>query len=271
MFSDTHLLSAENNYKQILEDFFHTVYDEKSLPSHNIDHHRRVWAFAKEIFSSVLSSGSDMKLPDPDELIIACYLHDSGMSVDRGPDHGKLSSRICKKFLAEKNIPFSQFNSVLDAIEFHDRKNYGNLPSDNQVLTILSAADDLDAFGFTGIYRYIEIYYIRSISIAEIGRKIRENAQVRFTNFRIKFGMIDSLLKRHQERFDILDSFFSRYNLQAENYSFGNNPEGYCGAVELMIKFINSGMGPGEFNLHATKYFGDPVIKWYFTGLRGER
>ena len=30
--------------------------------------------------------------------------------------------------------------------------------------TILSVADDLDAFGFTGIYRYLEIYLTRGIN-----------------------------------------------------------------------------------------------------------
>jgi hypothetical protein len=32
------------------------------------------------------------------------------------------------------------------------------------MLTILSVADDLDAFGYIGIYRYIEIYLERGIN-----------------------------------------------------------------------------------------------------------
>jgi hypothetical protein len=39
--------SAEIQYKQILEDFFISFYDESLLPSHGIDHHRRVWAYAR--------------------------------------------------------------------------------------------------------------------------------------------------------------------------------------------------------------------------------
>ena len=34
----------------------------------------------------------------------------------------------------------------------------------NDLLTVLSVADDLDAFGFTGIYRYSEIYLTRGIN-----------------------------------------------------------------------------------------------------------
>jgi hypothetical protein len=39
--------SAELQFKQILEEFFVSFYDEKSLVSHGIDHHRRVWKYAK--------------------------------------------------------------------------------------------------------------------------------------------------------------------------------------------------------------------------------
>lgn len=270
MSSDASLISAENTFKQILEDFFQSVYDKKSLPSHNICHHRRVWSYAKEIFSSIASSGINIKLPDPEELIIACYLHDSGMSIDSSPHHGRLGRKFCMKFLAEKNIRFEQFESVLDAIEFHDRKDYGNLPSENKVLTILTAADDLDAFGFTGIYRYIEIYHIRGIRLSEIGLKIRENAKLRFANFRMNFGMINFLVQTHQQRFDLLDSFFSHYNIQAETYTFGKNPEGYCGVAELIINMITRGINPENFHSTARDYFDDPVIKWYFGNLQEE-
>jgi len=41
--------SAEKKYKQILEDFFISVYTEKHLSSHGIDHHRRVWNYAKDL------------------------------------------------------------------------------------------------------------------------------------------------------------------------------------------------------------------------------
>ena len=43
--------SAELKFKQILEDFFVSVYDEKNLLSHGIDHHRRVWNYARELLS----------------------------------------------------------------------------------------------------------------------------------------------------------------------------------------------------------------------------
>ena len=39
----------------------------------------------------------------------------------------------------------------------------------NDLLTILSVSDDLDAFGYIGIYRYTEIYLTRGIDPEKIG------------------------------------------------------------------------------------------------------
>jgi HD superfamily phosphodiesterase len=77
--------SAELEFKQILEDFFVSVYDEKSLLSHGIDHHRRVWVYAKELlFTRFLHTGLRPAC-SPSKLIIACYLHDIGMAIETGP------------------------------------------------------------------------------------------------------------------------------------------------------------------------------------------
>jgi len=46
--------SAELKYKQILEDFFISIYDDNSLTSHGIDHHRRVWNYSKGLLQSRL-------------------------------------------------------------------------------------------------------------------------------------------------------------------------------------------------------------------------
>jgi HD superfamily phosphodiesterase len=81
--------SAENQYKQILEDFFISVYSEKSLSSHGIDHHRRVWNYSKELLSAIPSEKTPDFLKLPANLIIASYMHDIGMSVDPGIKHGK--------------------------------------------------------------------------------------------------------------------------------------------------------------------------------------
>ena len=64
--------SAEREYKQILEDFFISVYDEKSLTSHGIDHHRRVWNYAKDLFRLIPLKNNDQILRLPSKPLGLC-------------------------------------------------------------------------------------------------------------------------------------------------------------------------------------------------------
>ena len=168
--------SAELQFKQLLEDFFISIYDERLLPSHGIDHHRRVWLHAKELLKIFPFRNSDLALRLPSKLIIACYLHDIGMSVDQGIRHGQFSKAICHTFLKENKLVEEDYYDVLETIENHDLKDYSENKAFNELHTILSAADDLDAFGFTGIYRYAEIYLLRGVKSDEIGKLIKENS-----------------------------------------------------------------------------------------------
>lgn len=262
--------SAEIQYKQILEGFFASYYDEKSLPSHGIDHHRRVWNNAKEIMTRIPNPDSAY-LPTPDKLIIACYLHDIGMSVDTGIRHGKHSRDLCLKFLSENNLDDNKYRDVLDAIEKHDDKNYTEATSSKNLLTILSAADDLDAFGFFGIYRYLEIYMARGISLDKIGYLIMDNAAGRFDHFVKSFGRVDSLLQKYEAEYEILNNFFNGYNAQIGSYVFGEKePEEYCGVVEILIRLIKERKKLSEFKSEAIKYSNDRLIRWFFNGLQEE-
>ena len=129
--------SAENTFKQILEEFFISVFDEKSLSSHGIDHHRRVWYYAKELLPIL---AKQKPLPDaqlPSKLIIASYLHDIGMSIETGIRHGKYSRDICIQFLMQNNLLVDDYQEVLDAIENHDNKDYSGDFEVNDLLKIL--------------------------------------------------------------------------------------------------------------------------------------
>lgn len=263
--------SAENQYKQILEEFFISVYNETSLSSHGIDHHRRVWNYAKEFLKKIPSENSNNILQLSSNLIIACYLHDIGMSVDPGPKHGNLSRKFCSRFLKKHNLPEDDFHDALDAIENHDNKDYSTHGIKNTLMTILSVSDDLDAFGLTGVFRYTEIYLTRGIEPEKIGSLIRENAERRFLNFLKSFGSLNEIVEKHTSRFNILDEFFSRYNAQLPSYQFGlSHPSGYCGVIELFDHMIKRRIELREIYLESDKYLVDPTIRWFFTELKKE-
>lgn len=246
--------SAENQFKQILEGYFVSVYDEKSLPSHGIEHHRRVWNFAKELIS--LNNKRDPVM-DPslhNSLIIACYIHDIGMSVDPGPRHGSHSMEFCKRFLHEHKLDENDFPGLLEAIREHDNKDYGKPSTESDLSAILSVSDDLDAFGFTGIYRYLEIYSLRGYELETIGRRIRENAAKRFAHFEKLFGSAEAFTKAQRKRYLILDSFFK---------------SGHQQVIELISEAIRLKKDLYEL-ISDTNSERDPVVKWFFDELKNE-
>jgi hypothetical protein len=263
--------SAEREFKQILEDFFVSVYDEKFLHSHGIDHHRRVWRYARELLS--IKSVSDIYKPscNPLKLIIACYLHDIGMSSEPGPRHGRHSRELCQEFLKKNDLSEKDYQDVLDTIEFHDRKDYQTESGYNELLRVLSVADDLDAFGFIGIYRYSEIYLTRGINPPEMGKLILENAGKRFDNFEAFYGHDISYIQDHRKRFEILTDFFIHYNLQAVSYDFETGRiEGYCGVIQLFNAMISNGTTLEDLFAGAKRFRDDSIIVSYLNGLKAE-
>jgi HD superfamily phosphodiesterase len=263
--------SAENKYKQILEDYFISVYNENSLSSHGIDHHRRVWGYSKELLQLKTFRTTEQISQLPSKLIIACYLHDIGMSVNPGAKHGKHSRKLCIQFLAKYNLPESDFSEVLEAIEYHDNKDYNNNIHQDDLLTFLSVSDDLDAFGYTGIFRYVEIYLTREIIPEEIGFMIRENANKRFDNFLHTFDSDSEIVQKHIKRFNILDNFFIGYNEQLHSYQFGTKKiSGFCGVIEVMMFLMKNNLQLKDFYKESEKYSLDPVIMQFFAELASE-
>jgi len=263
--------SAEKEYKQILEEFFISVYDEKSLSSHGIDHHRRVWNNSKELLNLVPLRNTDNFSQFAYDLIIASYLHDIGMSVDPGEKHGKLSRDLCMVFLAKNNLSQTVYKNALETIEHHDNKNYTGSVTRSELFTILSAADDLDAFGYTGIYRYSEIYLTRKINSEKLGDLILENAGKRFDNFVKTFGSENEIVEKHRFRYEILKTFFSKYNEELLSYHFGSpKPYGCCGVIETILQMMNNKLGLKDVFENHEVFSGDPMIISFFTELEKE-
>ncbi len=263
--------AAENHFKQILEDFFISVFMEKSLSSHGIEHHRRVWVYSKEILPLVFEHHHLSNPHFTEELIVAAYLHDIGMSVETGPRHGRYSVELCKRFLKINGLKTENFRAALEAIENHDLKDYDSASGSPDLLTILSVADDLDAFGFIGIFRYAEIYLTRKKSFENIGSLIMDNAAVRFNHFLRIIGYHDLLEEKYKKKYLILDDFFKEYNISLLTYVFGTGyPTGYCGVIEIINDLIKKKTGILEFleNKEQDKY--DQVIQWYFNSLGKE-
>lgn len=209
--------SAESKYRQKLEDFFTSRWGETKLYSHDINHHRRVWQNARSLLYEVHARYPDKILFSPDILLTACYVHDLGMAVDKGEMHGTHSSRFFREFLELNKLQESWFTEAIEAVETHDKKEFATNPEIFNVATFLSTADDLDAFGYIGIYRYMEIYLARGTHPENLGIEILRNAHIRFTNFEISFGHFRKLIEKHKKRYLILYKFFNGFNREIDS------------------------------------------------------
>lgn len=256
----------ENSYKQKIEDYFLSVYPKNHLISHGLEHHRRVWANAKELINNSTVSEETNNKKYIFNIIIASYFHDSGMAKDPGTRHGVLGRKFCTEFLNTHNLIIPEFKDALEAIEYHDDKDYINHPADNKVLDILSIADDLDAFGITGIFRYTEIYLKRGISFQDIGWMIIKNAESRFENLEKRSLLPPEFKLKHKERYDYLVGFFREYNARLDSYNFSSHhPSGHCGVIQILANC--------DIHIYSNdykKYSKDPFISWFFEGLSSE-
>lgn len=262
--------SAENQYMVSLEDFFTVNYPADYVFSHGLGHHRRVWGYAKEILYSVGHEYETDNLLFIQKLLICCFLHDIGMVVDPGPRHGRHSRLLCRKFLLENNINHADFKDVLDVLENHDNKNYKEAPDKNMLFMLLSISDDLDAFGYTGIYRYVEIYLKREVAFNSIGKMILENAAQRFQNFTAFFRNSPELIEKYERSYQVLVRFFKNYNIQSIDYQFNTNkPKGYCGVVEIISDYLNTSI-PSQPLTERYKSSEDPIIQNFLESLAEE-
>jgi hypothetical protein len=248
------------------------------LPSHDQDHHLRVWQLCKALLGEI-SLFNDSITPDLVEgVMIAAWFHDLGMAQRLEESHGVLGRAMCEQFFIVKELPLPRrFDEICLAIEKHDGKDEsvyeafvsGSPPG---VLNILSIADDLDALGVTGIYRYVEIYLHRRIPMGELGISILKNATARYRNIRNSLSNCPALLKSSAKDFTILVDFFNLYNQQLLALK---KPEetfwGHIGIVNHIRRFSIDGEVRPEHYLESMDGPGhSKTVLTYFEKLKNE-
>jgi hypothetical protein len=150
-----------------------------------------------------------------EQAIIAVFFHDLGLSVTLAETHGAASRDMCHKFFRENKLKMpSGFGDILDAIEKHDDKTAFTIhfPAGTGgpvLMDILRTCDDLDAFGYTGAYRYAEIYMLRGIPDEILADRVLDNIANRYRNFSGTFHELAAFAKQQEHRFRITRDFYS--------------------------------------------------------------
>jgi hypothetical protein len=211
-------------------------------------------------------------------VLIATYFHDLGLVQSSREDHGFLGRKMCEGFFVESNHPLpSRFEEILDAVEFHDNKEVndhtdysGNISPD--ILTILSMADDLEAMGIIGIYRYIEIYLMRGFGHRELGLRVLGNSWTRFRNLLLNQWMCPDLMGRYSKQYKILVQFFENYNQQLITESHPPGVfHGHLGIVNYIRSLcIEREIQPGMIPEQLTDIRKESTVSIFFTDLKNE-
>lgn len=207
------LSAAEKIWLHPLYTYCKTLFKKKKLVSHDHTHHLRVWQYARQLLQEISNTGQPITPETAEHTINACFFHDAGMSETLEPRHGKVSRAICEQYFQKNPADINNIENVLNAIEKHDDKSYtttkaggSSLPADP--LSVLQVADDLDALGAIGVFRYAEIYLLRNIATKEISDLVIENSKNRFGNITKKYPSLTGFLASNQQRLDYLVRFY---------------------------------------------------------------
>jgi HD superfamily phosphodiesterase len=227
---------AEGKWIPPITSFVVEQFRSVHLPSHDFSHHQRVWQYARELLQ-LLSAIQPVDRVLVENTIIAAFFHDLGLTKTTSKEHGRQSRLICEDFFAAHPIlGYRQLTDALNAIEQHDDKDYasavllrGTTPLD--LLTIVHMADDLDAFGSIGVFRYAEIYLLRGVSVAEMPDIVITNLETRFRHLAHAFHLLPSLSEKHSRRYLATKKFY-------QDFTDFDRESGPAHMVELFRTYI---------------------------------
>jgi len=217
--ADIWITTAEESWLDQLESNARQVFSGSWLPSHDHSHHRRVWNLCKRLLREMDQAQAVPDYTLVEGILIAAWFHDLGMATTTGEKHGASGRLQCESWLRNSSNPLpARYEEILESVEFHDikdlRTHEGISPGrPTGILPVLSIADDLEALGVIGIYRYTEIYLMRGIGLEQLGEKVLRNAKHRITNL-ASCRVCGNLLHHFDIEQKELTGFFAAYTRQ---------------------------------------------------------
>lgn len=265
---------AESYWKPKLVAYLQHLYRNTHLPSHDLNHHLRVWEYSKQLLLERDKVGGVHYDYSVEQVIVASLFHDTGLIHDRSERHGYQSRLICEQFFKENpDFTIENFDAVLHAIEHHDDKRVRIFNSDSpqgvDLVTLVSTADDLDAVGLVGIFRYIEIYALRGVQEKDLPIRVIENLQNRQANFQRHFSYLKPFSDHQHQRYSVSLNFFEKLN---QEIMFGGKQQGdYMQITRLLIDCLINQQVDIDATIHqGISLASNPYIVAYFQGLRDE-
>ena len=268
---------AEENWLQKLYSHAKELYRSTFLPSHDHSHHLRVWNISKQLLKEIAVFDSSLTQAKVEGVLIAALFHDLGMVQSTRKDHGRLGRELCRSWFSKSGPPPPPgFDGILEAIEMHDRKEARFYPGPQTgasagILGILSVADDLEAMGTIGIYRYAEIYLLRGIAVEDLGKRILENATNRFLNLSSSSIGV-RVIGEYRKQFDELTRFYDLYNRQLKEVDRADSVlEGQLGVINYIRSHgIGKKIRPEDLCILVEEEGAELMVSEYFRKLKNE-
>lgn len=269
---------AEERWLGIVQSHLSSLFSDCFLPSHDHSHHQRVWQICKSLLHDLEDHHCQADFDTTKALLLAAWFHDAGMARDPGEKHGIIGKEIFEDFIKGIEGPKPPlYANILDAIANHDSKErqlYGHLKKGEApgLLNILSVADDLDALGIIGIFRYSEIYLHRGITQEQLGIRILANVKRRFKHIQESFAEFPELIDAYHGKYSEIETFFNRYN---QALLLGPEadvlPWGELGIISCIRDFsIEKKIRPEDFWAQPSLTNMGSTVKSYFKRLHKE-
>lgn len=269
------IAAVEKNWLDAVTAYLDKHFESIFLPSHDLSHHLRVWRISKMILEEIALQNNQIDQNLIEAVMQASLFHDAGMVITRAPDHGAESAIIYNDFISKNKVPKPALHEIiLEAIEYHDRKldhyyqpfTFADRPD---VQTIISIADDIDALGTIGIYRYTEIYLVREIPLISLGIKVLENVTTRYNNFVKACSLFPALIHRTRDNYKEIVNFFDLYNQQLLLEPVPEEEtSGPIGVINLIKKIsIEEEIRPENLLDPLSEYEPAGFVKEYFNRL----
>ncbi len=181
----------------------------RGIPSHGFDHHERVCFNSLNLALLMAGRGVSFESHFIISLIIASLFHDTGLTNVIGKMHGEEGARISLKFMEAEGVNEKIAGQVAEAIRYHDDKRYLEHHPPSSLASVVSVADDVDSFGYTGICRHIAISLKRGLDPESDRDQILINASLRHSNLQRVYGYMGEFARQQRERYLITERFFS--------------------------------------------------------------
>lgn len=268
---------VENQWLEKLFTFVKALFNQTWLPSHDHTHHLRVWGHAKSLVEALYQKDHLLTETKLEQLIIASFFHDTGLIRTLDASHGKESREICRNYLAGQScLSADSVSEILDAVEKHDDKSYEgpalsakDLPEG--LTTLLAVCDDLDAFGAIGVFRYLEIYMQRGITMPSMSTKIIENLEKRLGYLMRSFGELKEFIQVQQRRCQYTMDFYNALDSRQFSSADKQDQIGAGKVTTLLIeKVLHDKIHFTELISHIENFPLDPYSKSYFNQLQNE-